>query len=735
MKRIESLILTILLALTSVHVTAKSQDKDLLKADYLYRHYAFHDAIQYYETVAEQNGSLDVFSKLGDCYMLVKKPAEAAAWYSKAVVEKDCPDEIKLRYAKVLMTLQKYDDAKYYLEQYQAKNTGNRSVMNMIKSCEVAKDMVKSMPGGTVELMAFNTDGSEFGPSINGNNLVFTSDSIIGAGKKIDSWTGSPFYNIYTLSCNNKGKCTNEINRIGGKVNTKYHDGPAVFTRSGEEIMCFTRTNYTQEFLSNGTMPDNEGVVRLQIMIASDYDVIKKEFKKVSAFPYNSKDYSTAHPAISPDGNMMVFTSDMPGGSGGSDLYMCTKAADGKWAEPINLGPSINTEGEEMFPFISNDYTLYFASNGHVGLGGLDIYQAPWRGNAFADVENLGLPFNSSYDDMSLTLYANSDKGFLASNRPAQKKGDNIYYINMQQAFLNVMVKDAVSGEILPASSMKLMSQNDNRSFVGTSAGHIVARVYPQAQYKVEVSKPGYKSEIIDVSTYNLKKDKDTIFKEVMLTSDFAINYNAVVLDETTMKPIDDCMIVFAKLGSSDVDTTYVSTGGKFSSQMDPNEEYHIYAVKNMYYSNERMVSTIGVNPNAGKINLKDTLYMKELKVGEVYKIDNIYYDYDKANIREDAKPSLNGVIELLNQYPDMSIQINSHTDCRGSDSYNLNLSKARANSVMKYLQQRGISNKRLKHKGFGETMPVEKCEPSCDDCTEDQHQRNRRTEFQIITM
>lgn len=219
-----------------------------------------------------------------------------------------------------------------------------------------------------------------------------------------------------------------------------------------------------------------------------------------------------------------------------------------------------------------------------------------------------------------------------------------------------------------------------------------------------------------------------------MLESDFAIYYNAVVLDENTNEQIENPMIVFAKLGGGSADTNYISGEEGFTTSMDANAEYSVYAVKDKYYSNERMVSTAGILPSMGVTKIRDTLYMKELRIGEVYKIDNIYYDYDKANIREDAKPSLNGLIQLLQQYPDMTIQVNSHTDCRGSDSYNMSLSKARANSVIKYLQERGIAKKRLMHKGFGETAPVEKC-TVCDDCSDEQHQRNRRTEFQIISM
>lgn len=734
MKKINVLALGVILTFCSYTTWAKNENKDLLKGDYLYKHFAFYEAIPYYERATEANADVEIYSKLGDCYLLTKDPSHAAIWYGKAVRMKDCPLDVKLRFAHALMMLQRYEDAMYYIKEYQAVNADDKRAANMLTSCSQAADMSALMPSGTLTFATFNTDGSEFGPFINGQELIFTSDSSIAQNSKVDKWSGNPFYSIYSVLCNEKGRCTNELNKLSGKINTKYHDGPSVFNADGDE-MYFTRTNYSREFITNGSVPDNQGVVRLQIMKAFNYDSVDKVFKKIIPFPFNSKEYSTAHPALSPDGNTMMFTSDMPGGVGGNDLYITTKDADGKWTQPVNVGKNLNTEGEEMFPFLAADNTLYFASNGHVGFGGLDIYMSKWDANAgvYQTPVNVGSPINSSYDDMSFTAYSNGNGAYFASNRPAAKKGDNIYYVNMQNVYLALTVRDASSGEPIIASTIALSSASDKRSFTSTSGGSIITKLLPESQYAVEVSKPGYKTQIIDLTTYN-KNNNDTIVQEVLLESDFAIYYNAVVLDESTYEYIENPMIVFAKLGGGAADTTLLSGNEGFTISMDANTEYSVYAVKDKYYSNERMVSTAGILPSMGVTKIRDTLFMKELRIGEVYKIDNIYYDYDKANIREDAKASLNGLMQLLQQYPDMSIQVNSHTDCRGSDKYNMNLSKARANSVIKYLQERGIAKKRLMHKGFGETMPVENCS-SCEACDDAQHQRNRRTEFQIISM
>jgi outer membrane protein OmpA-like peptidoglycan-associated protein len=345
----------------------------------------------------------------------------------------------------------------------------------------------------------------------------------------------------------------------------------------------------------------------------------------------------------------------------------------------------------------------------------------------------MGMPVNSSYDDMSLVLYADATGGYFASNRPAEKKGDNIYFLNNQHIYLSVKLLDAVTHMPIAAGNVVLESVRDKRSLTTDPQGHLFTQLVPQAQYGVVINKPGYDTKKVDVSTFNITGN-DTIEQEILMDGNFAISYNAVVLDEKTGAPIEDPMVVFAKIGGSGTDSTKLATGQSFTSNLQPDAAYHVYPVKVNYYGSEKIVSTKGITRGIGRTDIKDTLYMKKLQVGEVYRIENIYYDYDKANIREDAKPSLNLLLELLNQYPQMRIQVNSHTDCRGSDAYNLRLSQGRANSVIKYLGERGISKDRLQYKGYGETAPVEKC-GQCEKCTEEQHQKNRRTEFQIVTM
>jgi outer membrane protein OmpA-like peptidoglycan-associated protein/tetratricopeptide (TPR) repeat protein len=736
MKRFYTGISTALLiaTLSNMSAYAAPDNMDLLKAKYLYTHLAFNEAIPYYEKIAATVNDPEIYAQLGDCYRLVKNPQQAVVYYAKAVNMSGAQAITKLHYAQTLLSLQKYDDAIPWLQQYQREHPEERRVANLIKGAEQARGIYALIPEGSTKFMSFNTDGNEFGPVIRQGDLLITADTIIGGRKKTDMWTGSPFFNMYALKCDSTGNCSGEFRKLGTNLNTKFHDGPATFTGDGKDAY-FTRTNFLHSLLVDHARKDVQDVVHLQIMVASGYDNVSNKFAKIKPFPFNNKNYSTAHPTISPSGNTLVFSSDMPGSEGGTDLYICKKDERGNWTSPQNLGKTINTEGEEMFPYLFDDNTLYFSSDGWPGLGGLDIYKSIWNSysQVFSTPEHLGVPLNSASDDMSLTLLADGNSGYFASNRVGAKSGDNIYMFLRQEVYFSLAVVDEYSEAPVSGCNVTLESVPDKRSLTTGTSGTLLARVYPQSNYIVKLSRLGYETQTLDFSTIS-KRSNDTISKFVKLKPNTQIAYNALILDKVTKQPIDEPLVVMTKIGGDKKpDSIMVPQGGSFAGVMQTNSEYQVYAVKPNYYSDEKLISTKGIIPGSNDA-IRDTIFMKKLEVGAIIKIENIYYDYNKANIREDAKPSLNRLFDLMQQNPNISIQINSHTDCRGSDAYNMRLSDARAASVVKYLIERGVEASRMRSKGYGESMPVEQC-ADCKKCTENQYQANRRTEFQILKM
>lgn len=736
MKRNIYLIVAAIMLLQLPLTGRAAQNKDLMKANYLYSHLAFHEAISYYEKVAgETPNEADamVYAHLGDCYRLTKDARGASAAYAKAVTMPQTTDETRLHYAQVLMTLQRYDEAADMLKQCQAGMPGDRRVINMLEGCSKAMSIVNGVPEGTADLLGFNTDGSDFGPALWEKQLVFTTDSVLSGASKKDNWTGMPYYNIYSIACNMGGRCSGEFEQMGGKVNTEYHDGPAMFTKDGNQ-MYFTRTTLVNQFFSRTPVSDPSGTVRLQIMIAEDYDAVEKKFKKITPFRYNNKNYSTAHPAISPDGSMLIFSSDMSGGEGGTDLYMCRRSGN-DWSQPMNMGRSVNTEGEEMFPVFISNTTISFASDGLPGIGGLDVYYSTWseQSQSWSQPESAGTPVNSSYDDMSLTMYNDGRNGYFSSNRPASKRSDNIYHFFKQKIYLSLKIVDSFTNKELNGAVVNLQSIPDKRNLITDWGGTVTTNLFPQTKYDITIKKQGYKTAITTLSTIGLTGASDTLEGTVMLVPDYEISYNVTVLDKDNYQPIETPTLTITKDGGQS-ETIELQTGETYRKDLEPGTLYQVQASKDNYYANDKTVSTKKYTPQSGTVVISDTILMCKVAVGSICQIENIYYDYDKWNIREDAKPALNQLLKLLKQYPKMTIQLNSHTDCRGSDGYNMTLSKRRAQSVIKYLGTRGIKMNRMKAKGYGETMPVIKCNP-CESCSEEQQQKNRRTEFQILKL
>jgi outer membrane protein OmpA-like peptidoglycan-associated protein/tetratricopeptide (TPR) repeat protein len=651
---------------------SSKESNDLMRANYYYSHFAFHEAIPFFEKLATTETSSVTYGKLGDCYRMTADPDKAADAYAKAVQIKGCKDVIMLHYGRVLMTLMKYDEAQKWLKEYQKTNKTDKRAANLIAGCATASKLLNAEPPGRAILQGFNTSGSDFAPTTWNGHLVFASNTAINLKKKTDKWTGGSFYNIYLVNCDAKGNCADEIKTFEQtkSLNIKYHDGPCTFSADGTK-MYFTRSRYSDNFFSKQAVSNSEGTVVLEAMIASDYDTAENRFKDISPFKFNSKEHSVAYPTVSPNGNTIVFASIMRGGAGGSDLYVCRKKGKSDWTKPENIGRAINTEGEEVFPYFADDNTLYFSSDGHEGLGGLDVYMSKWdeKTQSFSKPTNVGIPINSSYDDISMALYPDGRSAYFSSNRPASKTGDNIYFFKREKAFLELKVTDSASGQPLADVEADLASDKDKRTLGVDNNGTLITRLFPGTQYKIDVSKPGYINRQLDVSTYSIG-DKDTIVQQVSLA-------RLVVAAE---------VLPVAEIAEQSVE------------------------------KNQRF----------------DAPEVKEFEMSKVYEIDHFNYDLNEYGLNSVKKIVLDSLVNVLKRRPTMEIQVQAHTDCRGTAEYNLKLSKARAAAVIKYLAEKGIAPKRLKSKGLGYTAPAVKC-PDCAKCTEEDHFQNRILEFKVI--
>jgi len=373
------------------------------------------------------------------------------------------------------------------------------------------------------------------------------------------------------------------------------------------------------------------------------------------------------------DGNELYFVSDSKDGYGGRDIYLAKKNVAGDFENPINAGSKVNSQGDELFPVIADDNKLYFSSNGKIGFGGLDIYAATKEGKIYSNVQNLGYGVNSGGDDFSIALTKSKDdsvllSGYITSNKPGGKGLDDIYYFEKR---------------IPPAEPL------------------------PPAVYILKVL----------VQTNNYVDEN---------------NPNSSLLG---LKPIQNATVELPKFDNVTNSTQYLNSDkeGKTQTLVIPkNSNFKMKISKVGFLANEENVNANIPAKDGDTIVIQKIVTLTKIFKNVEITLNNIYYDYDKWNIRADAAQSLDTLVDILVKNPTIKIQLSSHTDCRGKDTYNETLSQKRAESVVQYLIQKGIAADRLTAKGYGESMPIEICE--CTKCNDQQHQRNRRTTFKILS-
>ncbi|QIE60203.1 OmpA family protein [Rasiella rasia] len=481
-----------------------AQEKAIENGNEEFNDFAFIDAREAYLAVAEE-GYRDesMLKKLGDSYYFTADYSNAAKWYGALYDISDPMDpEYLYRYGLSLKSTKQYDASDNIMEEfYASKGQDYRANLFANERNYLAEIEAQS---GRFELInvGFNSELSDFAPAFNQGNLVFASNRKKGnVSKRLHDWNEQPFLDLYTVTTGKEQG--NEISKFGKGINTKYHESTAVFSKDGNTIY-FTRNNYTEGDYKTG----NNGINHLKLYRAkkngSDWDV--------EELPFNSDDYSVAHPALSKDGKTLYFASDMPGGKGLSDLYKVTISGDG-FGNPVSLGDGINTEGRETFPFVSSKDKLYFASDGHVGLGGLDVFVADMTTEGFGDVYNLGRPINSPVDDFTFVINGTTGIGYFASNREGGVGDDDIYSFNRVQNLitscdqnLKGTVLDQNTNEAIGGATVVLMNDEGDvlAQTVSATDGSFGFPLNCSTQYSIRAAKEDYSTAEKAFATSNI---------------------------------------------------------------------------------------------------------------------------------------------------------------------------------------------------------------------------------------
>jgi peptidoglycan-associated lipoprotein len=388
----------------------------LRQGNRLYNMMAYNTAVTEYEKALSRKPLPEAKVKLAESYRNVNNMEKAETAYADVVQLPGVKPEHKLEYAKILMRNGKYPSAIIWLDSYLKDMPGDKGAQTLLESCNKIDELKKDSLKYTVNAVNINTGQSNFSPTAYKDGIVFVSDrSTESAPRKMYQWTGKPFLDLY-FSKQDKTGSWSIPEALKGEVNGVYHEGPAVF--GNDSTMYFTRDNYVKK----KTKKDDDDVVLLKIYQST---WTGNGWSALSEMPFNSNEYSTGHPALSKDGNTMYFVSDMPGGAGGTDIWM-VKKENGKWGSPVNMGTQINTPYNEMFPTVYHDSILYFSSEGHLNMGGLDVFYASKNNTGWSDPVNVGYPLNSSHDDFGIMMNDSATGGMISSNRTNSMQ-DNIY--------------------------------------------------------------------------------------------------------------------------------------------------------------------------------------------------------------------------------------------------------------------------------------------------------------------
>ena len=638
--------------LSSTSLLFAQPEKELEKANEMYKNFSYVDAIKIYERIAQKGFvNQEMLESLGNAYYYNAEYKKALPWYEQLFQEGKykVKPEYYYRYAQTLKSVGDYTEADKMMAKFVQLTNANDTRAALFEENKDYQTVIKNNSGRfQLNNASINTENSEYGTALYGDKIVFAGATDARKAKRgVSQWTGESFYDLYEAE--HFDQKLGSRKPFSSSVNTQFNESTPVFTKDGN-TMYFTRNNYVNRKLGS----DIENTILLKILRATKDK--NGNWGNIVEVPFNSDQYNVAHPALSPDEKYLYFASDMPGSFGNSDIFRVEILGDNQYGTPENLGNIINTAGRESFPYISKDNVLYYSSDGIPGLGGLDIFAVKFNADGSTSKPvNIGMPGNSADDDFCFVFNSDSKIGFLTSNRPGGKGKDDIY---------------------------------------------------------------------------SFHEDKPLLFS-------CQKNIKGIVKDAKTKAVIADAKVILSDKVMKEVSTDQSKTDGTFTfEKVNCNDSHYYLRGEKEKYETAEVNVTVGKDEVVYEIllNPRQVAIKKGMDLAKVFEIKEIKFDYNKANIRPDAEVELTKIVEVMREYPKMKIDIRSHTDSRGADSYNLKLSDRRAKATLEWIVKQGIDRKRLKAKGYGETRLVNGCSNGVP-CTEEEHQENRRSEFIVVAM
>lgn len=600
----------LLISFVSTNILAQQNDfysKLTKKADLAFLTHEYFKALNLYkDNLKESTNKYEkvyIQFRIAECYRYMNNVVKAEAAYLKAIQKGYHEAVAILYYADMLKINEKYADAAVQYNEYLKIKPDDAYAQMGYKSCSMAAEWMEYPTRYVIEnKKELNTKEGDFAPAYANEDyteVYFTSSRVGTHGEKINPVTGTNFTDIFSSIYNRKNQWE-KPEAISDTVNSVNDDGTPAFANNYNELY-FTRCQIVRG-------------IKLGCKIYKATRPAGEDWTTCENIPLGSDSVNIGHPSVSPDGLTLYFVSNMPGGFGGNDIYMATRTSKSKpFTNPVNLGMEINTSGDELYPYIRDNGILYFASNGHPGMGGLDIFKATKGDDGEWIVENMRFPINSSADDFSIIFKKNAEEGLFSSTRKGGKGKDDIY------------------------------------SFV-----------LPPMEFVLQ----------------------------------------GVVKDATTDKPIKGAKVRIVGSDGTDLDITTLDDGS-FKYKLNPHTDYIYLAKKDGYLNQKGKITTAEL---ADSKTFSDVIRLAN--ISNPVEVENIYYDFGKWELRPESKKELNKLIDILHANPNITIELASHTDMVGDSLSNIILSQRRAQSVIDYLIEKGISKDRLSAKGYGKNVP-----------------------------
>ena len=626
-------------------VAAFSQSK-LRKANRDFADLAYTEAAKEYEAylAEEKNPKPEVIANAAEAYYNIGNMGSALRWYEKLMEMPTIDKKLFRHYILALKSEERYEKADELLWK-DLEADGNENLKKRFAAQKQHLDSLNKLPAAyTLINIAANTNKADFGTAFYGSKIVYASGKdTVRDGAKTYSWNQQPYLTLFIADRDTAMGNFIKEKKFLPKAQTEYHNAAPAFSPDLKTIY-FSANNVTKsdKLINDGKGTNNIFIIKGQIQ--------GERLIKPESLIFNNKEYSVGQPAVSPDGKWLFFASDMPGGYGETDIYIAPIFSDGKLGDPVNAGPAINTTDREMFPFIT-DAVLYFSSDGHYGLGGLDVFKSVRTAETtFAEPQNIGKPINSNLDDFAYIVDKTGKYGYVSSNRAGGKGDDDIYYIT-------------------------LAKQNCTQTITG------------------------------------------------------------IATDQKNGSPLNGVIVKATDADSKIIATVITKADGTYLLTVPCDVKVTIDATKPAY-TIDRKEPVIAATPQPLKVDFILRAYADLVKSEdnvEKIAINPIYFDFDQYYITPQAAAELDKVVYVMQNFPEIVIKIESHTDSRGNDDYNLKLSDDRAKSTFSYIVSKGILPSRIESvKGYGETQLKNKCSNEVP-CSDDEHQLNRRSDFIIV--